>query len=144
MKKDAKKKKFKYLDSEMITCFGKRVAGLRKTRGVTANQMAKDLGMSAANLSRIERGEQFCKIDNIILIGQYLDTSLDYLIYGYEEEGIVGWMRMFIQQYDRKDVEKALRYFQASLEIEKEVRTGNTMLFDDGNEKGGKEHVCLW
>ena len=144
MKKDAKKKKLKYLDSEMITCFGKRVAGLRKTRGVTANQMAKDLGMSVANLSRIERGEQFCKIDNIILIGQYLDTSIDYLIYGYEEEGIVGWMRMIIQQYDQKEVEKALRYFQASLAIETEVRMDNSISFDGDKAKGGKGYVRLW
>ncbi|MCR4837569.1 MAG: helix-turn-helix domain-containing protein [Eubacterium sp.] len=146
MKKIAKKKNLKYLNDEMITCFGKRVAELRKEKGITANQMAEDLDMSAANLSMIERGEQFCKIDNIILIAQYLETSIDHLIYGYEEEGIVGWMRMIIQQYDRKDVEKALYYFQASLDIETEVRTkaSNTMSLECENEKGGKGYVRLW
>ena len=118
-------KKMKYVNAEMIKDFGRRVAALRKKHGFTACGMAEDLGMSAVNLSRIERGEQFCKIDNIVLIAQYLDTSIDYLIFGYESEGGVGTFRTLIRNTDSETVMKALKLIEEYLIIEKKAEGGD-------------------
>ena len=133
MKKNGEKKDIKYLDADMIADFGKRVATLREEQGIKACRLADDLGMTPANLSRIERGEQFCKIDNIVLIAQHLNTSIDYLLFGCVDEGIVGRVRDLIQKVDPMIAEKALRYFQASLEIEVEDA--------DSKGEGGASHV---
>jgi len=55
---------------------GLRLRAMRSTRKLTLQQLGKDTGLSAAYLSRVERGEAATSIANLIVITTRLDTQL--------------------------------------------------------------------
>ena len=62
--------------------YGKRVKNLRESKDVTQERLAEDIGISMHHLSNIERGNRVGNIDVIILLAEYFDVSLDYLLLG--------------------------------------------------------------
>ena len=63
---------------------GKRIAKLRKERGLTQDQLAEKLNISTSNLGKLERGLQGVSIDLLIEIGFFFNVSTDYIL--FEEE----------------------------------------------------------
>ena len=61
---------------------GKRIAKLRKERGLTQEQLADKLNISTSNLGKLERGLQGLSIDLLIEIGFFFCVSTDYLLIG--------------------------------------------------------------
>lgn len=57
---------------------GAKVRSLRKSRGLTLAQVAKGLGMTAAGLSLIERGERRITVEQLERIAQILGKSPRY------------------------------------------------------------------
>ena len=62
---------------------GKRIAKLRKERGLTQDQLAEKLNISTSNLGKLERGLQGISIDLLIEIGFFFIVSTDYLLIGH-------------------------------------------------------------
>lgn len=63
---------------------GKRIAKLRKERGLTQDQLAEKLNISTSNLGKLERGLQGVSIDLLIEIGFFFNVSTDYILFGEE------------------------------------------------------------
>ncbi|MEE0965141.1 MAG: helix-turn-helix transcriptional regulator [Ruminococcus bromii] len=63
---------------------GKRIAALRKEKGLTQEQLAEKLNISTSTLGKIERGIQGFSIDLLIEIGIFFGISTDYILIGCE------------------------------------------------------------
>lgn len=61
---------------------GKRIAELRKEKGLTQDQLAEKLNISTSNLGKLERGLQSFSIDLLIEIGFFFGVFTDYLLLG--------------------------------------------------------------
>lgn len=61
---------------------GKRIAALRKEKGLTQEQLAEKLNISTSTLGKIERGIQGFSIDLLIEIGIFfgISTETTYLL----------------------------------------------------------------
>lgn len=60
--------------------FAKRLKELREERKLSQNDLAKDLKISAACISRWETGLRVPNIESLTLLCKYFDCSADYLI----------------------------------------------------------------
>ncbi len=63
---------------------GKRIAKLRKERGLTQEQLAEKLNISTSNLGKLERGLQGLSIDLLVEIRCFFGVSTDYILLGEE------------------------------------------------------------
>lgn len=63
---------------------GKRIAKLRKERGLTQDQLAEKLNISTSNLGKLERGLQGLSIDLLVEIRCFFGVSTDYILLGEE------------------------------------------------------------
>ena len=60
--------------------FGKRLLEARKRKGVSQEDLAKELGTKGPVIGRYERDEMKPSIEVAAKMAEYLDTSLDYLV----------------------------------------------------------------
>lgn len=61
---------------------GYRIQKLRKVKGMTPEELAVKLNISARHLGKIERGEGTASIDLLVEVAISLNTTLDFLILG--------------------------------------------------------------
>ena len=60
--------------------FAERLNAVRKDRKIPAHRIADYLHISLRNYRRYESGQVQPPMDNLVLIADYLDVSLDYLL----------------------------------------------------------------
>lgn len=63
---------------------GKRIAKLRKKKGLTQEQLAEKLSISYSLLAKVESGSRSASIDLLVEMKAFFDTTLDYLALGIE------------------------------------------------------------
>ena len=56
------------------------ISRLRKKKGISQKQAAKDLGISQALLSHYEKGIRECGLDLLIKLSKYYEVSCDELL----------------------------------------------------------------
>lgn len=61
--------------------FAKNLAYLRKSRKISMQQLADEIGLSRATLSHYENGNRLPEFDNIIKLALYFECSIDELIF---------------------------------------------------------------
>lgn len=61
---------------------GKRIANLRKEKGLTQEQLAEQLNLAAHSLGNIERGSRGISIDLLVELAQFFNVSTDYILLG--------------------------------------------------------------
>ena len=71
-----------------MKAFGDRLREKREERGMTQNQLAKELNTVRQNLSRWELGQFEPSQDEIIEICKLLEVTADYLLGLEDENGI--------------------------------------------------------
>ena len=76
--------------------FGLRVKYLRRKHGLTQEQLADALYITATHLSKIECGQRGISIDLLLDLAAELDVSVDLLISGNPRT--MGSVRMLIAQ----------------------------------------------
>ena len=59
---------------------GKRIAALRKEKGMTQEQLAEAVNLSTNHISVIERGVKLPKLETLINIANVLDVPADVLL----------------------------------------------------------------
>lgn len=64
----------------MESNFSFTISKLRKSRGLSQKQVAKDLGVSQALLSHYERGIRECGLDFLMKLSSYYSVSTDFLL----------------------------------------------------------------
>ncbi len=57
-----------------------RLKELRKKKGVTQLKLAMDLGLNQNAVSRYETGEREADYKTLIMLADYFDVTIDYLI----------------------------------------------------------------
>lgn len=60
----------------------RRLAELRKEKNVSQEELAEKLYVSRQTISNWERGKTYPDINSLLLMANYFDVSLDYLIKG--------------------------------------------------------------
>ena len=67
---------------DLQTAMGKRIAGLRKARGMGQLELCGELDVSVKHLSECERGVSTFSLERLLDICEIFDVSLDYLVRG--------------------------------------------------------------
>jgi transcriptional regulator with XRE-family HTH domain len=62
--------------------FGKRVAAVRKSRGVTQQQLAEATGMSVVAIAYIETGKRWARMGTLNKIAKHLKVNISDLFIG--------------------------------------------------------------
>lgn len=76
----------KLLTDEVIYEMGKRIQDERRKKGYKAIDFADMIGIGKDQLSRIENGKVVCKLEYLYTITQFLQVSMDYLMFGEQEK----------------------------------------------------------
>ena len=66
--------------------FGERLAGLRKKKKISQDELAKTLGVHAPIIGRYERGQVNPSVEVAAKIANALEVSLDYLVGATDQE----------------------------------------------------------
>ena len=61
---------------------GKRIYELRKSKGISQEELAEILNVSRQAISKWENNTSLPELDNIILISDYFEVSTDYILKG--------------------------------------------------------------
>ena len=90
-----------------IVAIGKRIKELRRTQGLTQDQLCERLSISDLHLRKMERGDRSASIDLYIEIAQELGVSLDYLVLGKQNSAHVlkqeiRSLKAFLDDLERK------------------------------------------
>lgn len=67
---------------------GRRIRNLRKAKGMTQEQLANELHISANHLRKVEIGVHTCSLELYMDIAAFFDVSLDFLIRGKEDHSL--------------------------------------------------------
>ncbi len=63
---------------------GKRIAKLRKDKGLTQEQLAESLNISTDYVGKMENGRYGGSVDLLVEISEFFEVTLDYLVLGKE------------------------------------------------------------
>ncbi len=69
---------------------GARIRLLREKAGISRHALAEGIGISADALRKIERGTNGGRIDTLVLLAEYFQVSLDYLVCGIRDREETG------------------------------------------------------
>jgi transcriptional regulator with XRE-family HTH domain len=69
-------------EKKMMQSFGKRVAEVRKSRGVTQQQLAESVGMSVVAIAYIETGKRWARLGTLNKIAKHLKVNISDLFLG--------------------------------------------------------------
>ena len=93
---------------------GLRIRELRVRRGMTQEDLAKVLEISAAQMSHIERGARELSLQTLVTLAEFMDVTLDYLVMGkIPEQGQVEMEYLVLKEAEER----------IALELENETNT---------------------
>lgn len=69
-------------EQKLMKAFGKRVAEVRKSRGVTQQELAEDIGMSVVAIAYIETGKRWARLGTLNKIAKNLKVDVADLFKG--------------------------------------------------------------
>jgi len=102
---------------QMKIRMGNKIRALRKEKGISQVGLARALKMSASYLSMVESGKRMPSVEMLILISEYLDVSVNELLYAsYGEpvrapEGSVQKAGSQCQQEENKRTARLREYY---------------------------------
>jgi transcriptional regulator with XRE-family HTH domain len=63
-------------EQKLMKAFGKRVAEVRKSRGVTQQELAENIGMSVVAIAYIETGKRWARLGTLNKIANSLKVNV--------------------------------------------------------------------
>jgi transcriptional regulator with XRE-family HTH domain len=69
-------------EQKFLKAFGKQVATIRKSRNITQQQLAEDIGVSVVTIAYIETGKQWVRPKTLSAIAKSLKTNTSDLFRG--------------------------------------------------------------
>ena len=69
-------------EQKLMKAFGKRVAEVRKSRGVTQQELAENIGMSVVAIAYIETGKRWARLGTLNKIATSLKVNVADLFKG--------------------------------------------------------------
>lgn len=70
------------VEQKQMKAFGKRVAEVRKSRGVTQQELAENIGMSVVAIAYIETGKRWARLGTLSKIAKSLKVEIQELFKG--------------------------------------------------------------
>jgi transcriptional regulator with XRE-family HTH domain len=67
-------------DQKILTHIGKKLAKLRKERGMTLRELADEIDSDNGWLSKIESGKKDIKVTTLVKLAKKLGVSVDYFL----------------------------------------------------------------
>ena len=61
---------------------GNRIRSLRESKGITQVEMCVYFGVTQSNYSRLEKCDKRIDIQQLVIFGKVLDTTIYYLLFG--------------------------------------------------------------
>lgn len=68
------------MDINNLTNIGTRLYELRKERGISQERLAQETGLKIDTYRAIEQGKTNGRIDTLVVLANYFNVSLDYLV----------------------------------------------------------------
>jgi transcriptional regulator with XRE-family HTH domain len=72
----------KTLEDKLMTAFGRRLAEVRKQKGLTQQQLAEKLDISLVSIAYIETGKRWPRLVTLSRIADALGVNIDQLFKG--------------------------------------------------------------
>lgn len=69
-------------EQKLMKAFGRRVAQVRKSQGVTQQQLAESIGMSVVAIAYIETGKRWARLGTLNKIARQLRVDISDLFKG--------------------------------------------------------------
>jgi len=69
-------------EQKQMKVFGKRVAEVRKSKGITQQQLAELVGMSVVAIAYIETGKRWARLGTLSKIAKHLEVNISDLFSG--------------------------------------------------------------
>lgn len=69
-------------EDKLLQKFGKRIAEVRKSKGITQSQLAERVNMSVVTIAYIETGKRWVRLATLDKIARALDVSVVELFRG--------------------------------------------------------------
>lgn len=69
-------------ETKLLQSFGKRIAEVRKSKGMTQNQLAERVNMSVVTIAYIETGKRWVRLATLDKIARALKVSVSELFRG--------------------------------------------------------------
>ena len=107
--------KRKKIFNEMIF-IGQRIGDARRAKKYDSYMMADMLDMSPGNYRRLEAGSQLITTKTLYELGQILEVSVDYLLYGETESGSVAKVRSLFKGKRFDDIKTAIAIIEVFLD----------------------------
>lgn len=92
---------------------GQRIQEARLQKGIKAIDLALALGIGKDQYSRIENGRAICSTDKLYQISQYLEISIDYLLFGDKTSDMLLQINSILTAKSEKEVDRARRVLEA-------------------------------
>lgn len=75
-----------------ITESGRRIKEIRERKDLKQEEVSAELGISLDGYRKIERGCNGARIDTLVYLAYYFNTSLDYLVGGIEAKSEIDYL----------------------------------------------------
>jgi len=83
---------------------GERLRKLRKMRGRTQEEVAKDIGVSVDTIRKLEQGKRMPSVAVVDLLRVYYETTADYII-----AGVTGYKPKFEENSNATSIDRKAR-----------------------------------
>lgn len=71
-----------------VEASARRIKDLRIGKGLTQSEAAEKMGFSLSGYRKLEQGQNGGSIDSLVMVADYYHISLDYLVYGENQDYI--------------------------------------------------------
>lgn len=76
-------------ENGIVALIGSNIAQYRRRSGLTQEQLAEQIGVTPAFISRVECGKKSMKISTLVSVAQVLQVSVDALVSESANDGVV-------------------------------------------------------
>lgn len=114
--------------TDIIKIFGRRLQQLRKMRKLTQAQFAELVGLEVSTISRIEKGSQFPKAENINKFVKALNVDIkDFYEYPFEmnKEELLESIQSILNKATHRDLQYYNKMMQLHLQYKSYHRPQN-------------------
>lgn len=99
---------------------GRRIKAIRERKGQTQEEVSVELGISLDGYRKIERGRNGARIDTLVYLADYFNTSLDYLVGGIEPKSEIDIMLESRSEGEKQYILAMVRDLIKNLDLIKE------------------------
>lgn len=100
----------------LLTDMGLRIAGLRKEKGLTQEELAERAGITSQTVSTAELGKKALRPENIVKISRVLGVSADYLLTGCKNRLDTADINMKLRSVSPEKYDQVMRIIDILLE----------------------------